>query len=442
MIFLEEREISLKELFQVVWNGKFLIIIAAAIAFVIAFSGALIYNNQNSQVSTIITLQWSGITDGEYPDGIRFDYNTAIEPYVISLALEEQGITDISTNQIRQAVDFVPIIPSSALQVIQKALERGEQISYYPTDYKVVLNNGALGLSVEEGRDLLNSLIEQYRIDFEKKYISQSVILDFTDIDFKEYDYMDIYAILDTQIVLIENIMNNRVEVDSGFVSTSLGIGFSDILVRTRLVRQLELDQISSRVSTYLLTKDPEYLITNYTYQIDVKQLELDKAVINEADAQEMVDNYDGSVTTILIPGMDPTQALEVDSYYDVLLGNLVAFNKQISELTNDIAYYQLQIDRLEGNDPNFLISQAKHDEEIARVENTINNANSSLEDIMNDANILLVEYNAYTTSNVIKPLMTPTYEPNISKLLVSAVGLVIGAGIGGVIVLFRHDWE
>ena len=34
---------------------------------------------------------------------------------------------------------------------------------------KIILNNNAVGLSVEEGRDLINEMIDQFRVDFENK---------------------------------------------------------------------------------------------------------------------------------------------------------------------------------------------------------------------------------------------------------------------------------
>ena len=402
--------------------------------------GAFIMDKTSSQVSTIMTLQWSGVNEGEYPDGTRFDYSTAIEAYVITTALEAQGIEGLTNNDIRNAIEMIPIVPSNVSALILTALENGEQISYYPTDYKIVMNNGDLDLTVDEGRDLLIELIDQFRIDFEKKYIQQSVILDFTDVDFDEYDYVDIHTVLKTQINLIDSAMNNRVDVDPGFVSPTLGIGFADILVRTSLIEQLQLAQIDSRTKTYLLTKDVDYLITNYTYQIDLKQLDLDKALVNVADAQLMVDNYAGSVNTIIISGMDTP--LEIDTYYNTLIDNLVVLNQQVSELDKDIEYLQLQIDRLNGDDPNFVVTPEKRVEEIAKVEASIASADLALESIIDDSNTMLVEYNVYTTSNIIKPLMTPQYESSVSVLMYAGIGLILGAGIGAVVVLFKHDWE
>ena len=67
---------------------------------------------------------------------------------------------------------------------------------------------------------------------------------------------------------------------------------------------------------------------------------------------------------------------------------------------------------------------------------------NCAVESIVSDANILLKEYNEYLTSNIIKPLLAPEYQSSVSVLMISAIGLVLGAGIGTVVVLFKHDWN
>lgn len=439
---MEEREISLKELFDVVWNGKFIIAIAAVALLVIGAVGAYVKDQFSSSVATIITLQWDGIGSGEYPDGTRFDYTETIQPYVITNALEEAGITSITSTDIRNAISITPIVPGNVAAMIQQSLENGEQISYFSSDYRIVLDNGALKLSVEEGRDLLNNLIDQFRNDFERKYIQNTSVLNFTNSDFTSYDYVDSYLILNTQIQLIDSAMEMKLEADPGFVSPTLGFGFSDILVRTSLLKQLDLEQISSRTSSYLLTKDVEYLKTKYSYTIEIKQLELDKALSKAANAQLLVDNYSGSVNTILIPGMDPSTILEINAYYDTLLGNLVTVQNEISILEEDIAYLEKQINRLEGNDPLFVVTPQKQAEEIVKVEAAITNAANELSGIVQDANTLLTEYNTYITSTIIKPLMAPQYESSVNMLLISAISFVVGAGLGTIYVLFKHDWE
>lgn len=436
---MEEREISLKELFLVVWKGKILIGIVTFVFLVVSFFGAMIYDNSSSEVGTIVTLQWSGIGQGEYPDGSRFDYGEAIEPYILTLAIDELDM-ELVTNDVRNSMSFTPIVPNDILSVIQLSLEEGEQITYFASDYMLVMNNGALEITVEEARELINEIVNQYRLDFERKFINQITVLDFTDADFDSYDYLDAYDILVAQMSAINNAMNARSA--SGFYSPTLGISFNDILVRTNLLSRIEYEQISSRVNTYLLTKDKDYLVTNYAYKNQLNQLELDKALVMEGNSQIMLDNYAGSVNTIIIPGLSDLDALEIDTYYNVLIANQITLQTSIANLEKDIEYNELLIDRLEGNDPLFTVTPQDQADEALIVEAHIASADAELEDIVNDSNILLSEYNDYITSNIIKPLMAPQYQSSVSKMLVGAVGLVLGAGIATVVVLFKHNWE
>ena len=435
---MEEREISLKELFDVIWKGKWIIAISAVAVFVVAAAGAFIYDSGKSEVATVVTMQWNGVGTGEYPDGSRFDYSNAIEPYVITLATSEVDL-ELLTTDVRSAITITPIVPSDILAQIQAALEAGEELAYFATDYKLVLDNGSLGISVQEGTELLNEIITQFRLDFERTYINQMSIYDFTDADYAAFDYIDSYDILNAQVEAIDSAMEPR--EDSGFYSGTLGITFSDILVRTDLLNRIEMTQIVSRVNNYLLTKDDEFLVTNYQYKIQVKQLALDKAIAKEQDISDLVDGYTGSVQTILIPGLDSGE-FDIDTYYNTLMDKLVTYQSEIAEHTEDIAYYQLQIDRLNGDDPLFAVTEAKQLEEIVKVDANIIQADVKLESIVNDANILLSEYNEYLTSNIIKPLLAPEYQSSVSVMMISAIGLVLGAGIGAVVVLFKNDWN
>ena len=282
---MEEREIRLKELFDVIWKGKWIIAVAAIAAFVIAAAGSFIYDGTKSKVVTIVTMQWDGVGEGEYPDGSRFDYANAIEATAITFAVDAQGLS-LTTNEVRNAMTLSPIVPNDVLVAIQSAIENGEELSYFPTDYRFTLDNGKLGISVQEASELINEIINQFKADFERKFIYQMSVLDFTATDFDEYDFLDIYDILDTQVKAINSLMEPRSEFD--FYSPTLGLTFNDILVRTEIVERIELTQVITRTNNYLLTKDKAYLVTNYQYKIEQAKLAVDKAI-----AKEIKDAYD-----------------------------------------------------------------------------------------------------------------------------------------------------
>ncbi len=436
---MEEKEISLKELFSVVWKQKYLLGLIFIAGLVLFGIGGFVYNNSNETMVTYVSLQWDGVADGEYPNGQRFDYTSAVEPAVIQIAIESEGL-DISALDVRDAVTLTPVVPGNIESVIATALEAGEQITYFATEFKLTLDYKDLGLSEEEGRSLSEQLIIQFRLDFEKKYVSQSIVLDYTGIDYTDLEYIDIALIIETQIELVDSKMEQGIAMDPNFASTT-GITFTDIQVRTELIKIIELNQIKSRTNAYLLSKDAEYLQINYQYQIEVKQLELDKEESKEIDNQYQLDNYNGALTTIIIPGLD--QEIDIDPYYDTLLENMIMIQTEIAELENDIAYFELLISRLDGTAVGFDVTPQTQAEEIIKVDGFIEDADIKLGVIVEDANELLVEYNQYLTSNIIKPIMSPVVSSDgLSTILIGIVGGILAAGTATLVVLFKHDWK
>ena len=133
---------------------------------------------------------------------------------------------------------------------------------------------------------------------------------------------------------------------------------------------------------------------------------------------------------------------MEIDTYYEILLENLVSVQSDIAEYQEDINYFELLIDRLEGTSPVFNISETKRNEEILIVENLIEESRVELGLIVDDANELLKDYQDYKISNIINPLTTPQAVSNVSVALYGVVSLIVGLGIGTVIVLFKHNWK
>jgi hypothetical protein len=434
-------EISIKELVEVIWKRKIFIGIVMVSVFLVTIIGALIYDNATTNMVVYVNVQWDGIEIGEYPDGTTFDYTQAISPEVITNAIDEAGF-DLSSSDVREATDVEPVIPSDTLTLIQNSLNDGEQMNYFATNYKITMNFKKLGISENEADDFLITLVNKFEEDFEKNYVFSEQVIDFTGQDIASYDYIDSYVILENQLKVINELMIEKNIENPEFNSITVNQGFSEILVRTSLINQVKIQEIKSRVNTYLLSKDPDYLVTKYYYLIEENTLALNKALAKETDLQVLIDNYSGSVTTILIPGVDSGTVLEIDTYYEVLLENMIGVQSTIAELQEDINYYELLIDRIEGNSSEFVITEQKRSEEIATVEDLIDESVLELSVIIADANDLLTDYQDYKISTIINPLTTPQAVSEVSVMLYGAVALIVGLGIGTVVVLFKHDWK
>ncbi len=436
----EDPGISLKEIFTVVWNWKWVLIIITFIGlFVSVFAGYLV-NKSDVQVATVIELQWNGINLGEYPDGQRFDYGGVFDGPVYGNVIEQMAL-DMSVDELKSSIKLTPIVPNNIQEIIINSLEKGVDYTYYPTSFTMTMDFSALNITETKAKNILTALVDGLRTEFERKYVQRTVILDFTEVSLDEYDYIEAYEILNSQVTLINNAISNVMPGANEFVSSTLGISFNDILVRTSVLRTIELNNMESRINNYLLSKDKDLLITIYQYRVEQYELSLAKEEDIETGLQTLIDNYVGSTSTIIIPGLDSGYNLDTDPYLNTLYANLVSTKTKIAEYEQDIIYYNLRIDRLEGNDPLFVVTPEKEAAEIANVEASIDGASVVLSNIVEDVDVLLTEYNLFVTRGLVKTLMPPQLVAGTSIVLYGAIGIILGGIIGfGVIFLLDYN--
>lgn len=427
--------LSLKWIFKVIWNYRILFISVFSLFLVVIFSIGLLYNSLNSKVVTYVELQWDGITEGLYPDGQRFDYSNMLSSDLFENAYETADINPISSTELKKSITIMPIIPNSVTEYIESQLLRGNQVSYFATEFKIILDNGNLNLNVSDAQKLLNSLINEFKLDFERKYISKSVIIDYMKTDLSQYDYIEAYDILSSQIDLIYDVTDQVLEESNNFTSAQLGFGFNNIKVRADLIRQIDLDNIIASVNSYLLTKNDEALITNYKYKIELINLDLNKESSYLLEIENLISGYTGSTTAIVIPGVD-TDIIELDPYLNNLYQEAVDSQRIIAQYERDIVYYQKQVDRLDGSDPSYVVSPEKQAEEAINVEAAIDSSTEQLSSVVNDLSILLEEYNLYRSRSLVKVLNTPQYEAELNLAFILLLGVLVG-GLAGLTFTF-----
>lgn len=436
---MEKRYISIKEVLNVVWGGRVLMIVCAAIVAVLALGGSLVYESSVKTVSTVLALEWNGLTDGEYPDGSRFDYSNMFESYVISNSI---GNVEVTTEDLRENLSVTPIQPNDVLAIVENALTNGEKISYYASEYQISLDVGEAGISVEEGTKIISNIIDNYRLDFEKKYIQSASVLDFTDADYQNLDYIEIQSIFKAQLDVIENEMTTLISEVGNFTSISSENSFNDILVRANLIRKTEYSTLSSKISSNLLTKDEDQLLNKLLFQKEEAQSELAIAEASSDMINSLITNYTGGTSTIIIPGNNDDEDIVIDVYYKELVDHQILATNEVARLEQEVAAIDTMINRYKGLDPDFVVSPAQQTIEEAKVLDMIPNLDKELSDLVSDTNNVLEEYNAYLISGQITPLMAPQQERSLPLVLMTLVGGVVGAVVGVAVTLYKHEWE
>ncbi len=421
---------TIQDIISLIWKRKLLLIIITLAGAFLGLTYAFIENSQSSKVSTIVEMQWNGITSGEYPDQSRFDYSNMFEAYVYQEALTSLDITNISTRQFRNAIDVRPIIESSILEMIENELRQGNQVSYFATEYKITLSNGELDLSVERGRQLLNRLLEAYKNDFINKYEQGTNISNYLLSDYENYDYIQVLRLLQAQTKMIKNAINMQLPQASQFTSTELGISFNDLLVRTENVELIYISAIQTRIANYLLTKDQDMALSTLKVQNDLLNLDLQNKDYLKTEIEGYIAAYPGSTTTVIIAGAD-SQPIVIDTYLNSLYSQLISVQNSIASITQEINYNQMMIDRYEGNDPNFSVTLSTQDAQKALVEVDIEQSHDYLESITEDLDIMLKEYRAFSNRLLVRPLVSPQYESSVNYILFILIGIVIGGAVG-----------
>ncbi|MGS0972952.1 MAG: hypothetical protein ACVCEJ_06955 [Candidatus Izemoplasmataceae bacterium] len=433
----EMNEISIKELIEIIWSYKWLILILTILSGAIAFTAGQVVDGREQRVETIVSLEWNGLVDGTYPDGDRFIYNNMFESYVLGDALSESGITDITTTELRSHLSIQPIIPNNVVSLVEQSLQQGEQITYYATEYKLLIDVGQLEIDDEKGKLLLENLIEAFKVDFENKYIKKAVVLSYTNIDLTSYDYDETYQVLSNQTDLLESVIEQALESGSNFTSSSLQLGFDDLLSRLNLIRSVELKNINTRVNNYMLTKEIDFMITRYEYMVEENTLALNKMHDYETVLLEDITTYTGNETVVIIPGLDTEYS--VDPYINQLYEELVTAQKEITVLENDIAYYDGKIAELTILEESNNLQSEEYLRQISLVETSIVSASQRIDLVAVDLDTMLEEYNTYITRNTVLPLTSPQTASDTNVLLYTAIGTVLGGMVSLLVVFLRE---
>ena len=439
--YVEDEGISLIDLFLIVWRKKFLIIALSFLGLVLGGAVAFVMNNNNETLATIVEYQWDGINEGEYPNGSRFEVSSAFTVNVYNLAIQDTNVT-LTSNDIREELTITPIIPNNVVALIESSIRTGESFNYFPTSFKYSLNIGQLELTQEEGRVLLNSLIERFKTDFESKYIQKSVVLNYalSNIDNPNYDYTEIGLIFDNQLVLVENAIELIIENANNFVSVDNTLPlktFNDVLVQIDLLRTLELNNMRALINTYVLTKNVDRAVIRLQFENETKTLELNKHQQILANLEQTIENFTGTTQTVIIPGFDGT--VNTTSYLETLYAYYIETYELIADLEQDIAFNNARIEKFKDESPNSNINPT---EQIDIVEGIIEDLTLQLDELVNNTNALLNEYNTILVKDIASNVVSPVSEEGTNTLLFAAIGLVLGGMISLGVVFIDHTMK
>lgn len=432
-------EISLKEIMQVVWKGKWLIALITIVALILTGVGTYIMLPSTQSIVAIIELNYPGVELGKNPDGTQFDIRQLKSPYVIENALQETGLDNsgIKPDQVRRNIDITPIIPNDIAQRAETMIKQGNEYVYYPSEFKISYKVNK-AFSYSQGIALVETIINEYQKYFYTLYSDiKTIEKTIGSLDYSAYDYPDIVEIISTQIAGIQEFMTEKTEEDSNFRSAGTGFNFADLNRSYDILKTVDTSKLESLVNTNTLTKDRLKLIKDYEYK--VKRMELDRAKKNSEaeEARRLMDQFKKE-DFILIPDSkgNELRTENPESYYNILAETAITSSVEATNLQHEIDYYNKEIERLVS------VAERINTQLIQEADQLIEAIKTKLVDLITVTNQTIEDYYDYKYGTSIRQVAPAEMVTGMNILMNMAIALVIGLMAGAFAVFIIHYWK
>ncbi len=363
------------------------IVLAAVLAmlttsFVFLFSGRIV----TSSITALVSFNYSGIESGKAPDGSTFDVNKIKSPNVIENALDDVSESSSLSENIRSNISIKGIIPDDALDKIslyQSVYSQGGSaaldavnsllaIGYYPSYYVINFDYAAAGITIDDGKKILDRILENYQDYFFRTYgyneaLGSSVVA----VDYKDYDYPEAVDVFNSTLDSLEQYVQKLSNDDTtNFRSNETGYTFSDLLTTIDTVKSADLDALSSYITINNITNDKEMLLTYYQYRIEemererkVSQSELDSVTnsINEYEKDTLLvfGNGNGAEN-------GETTYQQASEKYDELINQKIEIQDSVSRCSQRIEYYKDRISAMNENSGTVKVNSEEVEKELS----------------------------------------------------------------------------
>ncbi|MBO4916170.1 MAG: hypothetical protein J5449_13315, partial [Oscillospiraceae bacterium] len=284
---------------------------------------------------------------------------------VVESAMESLGMDVLKTDKVRDSISIEGLISEKAQDrmslyygILNRSANMDAVKQLLATDisadgYVVTLDYGRLGLSSEDGCQLLNAIIQSYRKEYESNNNFNSTIGNaFSVFDYKDYDYAEAAELFDETLTNVDKYIRAVKNTDSsGFRSSKTGYSFNDLLQMTTMLKDIELDQLTSYIAINAVTSNSAAQEKTY-YEWLIEETRRKMAVVEEryASISASITSYEKDPVVYLSDGTSLVASDEGNDaeYYDNLITEKIATRKTISAYSKKISYYRDLCDALE----------------------------------------------------------------------------------------------
>lgn len=398
------------------------VIVAAVAAAAILGMNAFDTTSKKRPVKALVSFTYDGIEKGLDPAGNVFDINMIKNPTVIEDALTELDLPLEDVDNVIRNISFKQIIPSDAIDKITvyksvyenansgnlSAAQAMLDVTYHPTEYTVILNYTGAGYNADTGMEVLNAVLDNFRSYFYKKYGYNTALgTAVPAVDYDSYDYGQQIDVFKSTIQTLEKYLKALYTEDTTlFRSTETGYTFNDLYQAALTIEALDLDRISSYITSNNLTKDKESSIAYCDYRIAALNREKDQLTESLASIEESIAGYEKDTILIFGNGTDgnDTSYSQASVEYDNLIQLKVDTATELATTKQNIKYYEERKSALQN-------SKTGTPSQVEQVEQQLSDLNDKITDLVSKTELTANEYYENVAFN------------NAYNILVPAVG-------------------
>ncbi len=354
-------------------------------------------------LTALVSFTYDGIEKGLDPAGRTFDVNTLKNTTVLESTLTELGKDLDSIEDIRENITIEGIIPSDAIDKLTtyksvmdtavngslSAAQAVLDVSWYPTQFKVRFDYAGAGFGKNDGVQILNTMLDNYRDYFYTQYgYNANLGVAVSAVNYSDYDYTEAVDLFKTSLTTLEKYVKELADHETvRYRSVATGRTFNDLYQAVKAVETIDLDVLSSKIFVNNLTKDKQESINYYTYRMEDLERE-------QKSLTEVLDSIEASIksyqkdTIVVMQGTDGNSATlsQSSEEYDKLLERKLNVATDLAEAKRSYAYYEARKKALES-------SKNVTDEQKESLEKEFEALNTKLTDLVDVINATAEEY-------------------------------------------------
>ena len=332
------------QLLRYLSKGKFIILIVALLGAVAVYFYA--GSQQVYTATTVIRYANGAITDGLTPNGEKLDVSEIYSSTVIKGAIEDLGL-NCSVDEVRSKVKVTPIIPEEEEEKKETAISKGEEYSYFPTDY-VITYEADSEKSMNYAGNMLDAIIENYYMFYSEKYVDQLILPNnASNISSNDYDYIECAEILQQTVKDIDDYLQQKKASYPDFRASATGYTFTDLENIYNYIINHKVPHLYASILQNKYTKDNDLLLKKQQKHIEDLDISIQNSRQKAKKLKYLIDNYsekginsskkalqddsDESTGSTIIEDVDHYgDELNVITTYDDLIQAYVQINQSI----------------------------------------------------------------------------------------------------------------